>query len=259
MLGERILILAPHPGDEVIGCAAAIGRAREKAAAVHVLFLTSGVPSVETLWPWDRDAHPKTIEQRAQEAADAAEALGIKIAAIGEVPARALKSDFRAARKTIREALDDLKIDMVWTPAYEGGHQDHDVANYLGSTLNVDVEVWEFAEYNSANGWWQSHRFPSPNGGEREIALTEEEKAAKRGALDRYVSMHRRLGHVTLERECFRPIAAYDYSRPPYPGLLFYQRFQWLPFRHPRVDPTKPGEVCQAIIGFAGDGETNDG
>ncbi len=250
MLGERILILAPHPGDEVIGCAAAIGRARAEGAAAHVLYLTTGVPPAETLWSWDRDGHPALVATRREEAEASAAMLGVRVAGFRDIPARTLKSDLKDARDAIREALDDVKADMVWVPTYEGGHQDNDVTNSLGSALNADVEVWEFAEYNSAAGWSASHRFPRPNGGERDVALTEDEKAAKRAALDIYASARATLGHVKLDRECFRPIAAYDYGHPPHPGLLFYQRFQWVPFRHPRVDYTDPGEVCRAITGF---------
>ena len=257
MLGERILILAPHPSDEVVGCAAAIGRARAEGAAAHVLYLTTGVPPAETLWSWDRERHPALVATRRQEAEAVSATLGVKIAGFRDAPARTLKSNLKGARESIRDALDDLKADMVWVPAYEGGHQDNDVTNSLGNALNTDVEVWEFAEYNSAVGWSASHRFPKPNGGEREIALSEEEQTAKRTALAAYASARTTLGHVKLERECFRPIAAYDYGRPPHPGLLFYQRFQWVPFRHPRVDYTQPGDVCRAITGF-GSEDLND-
>ena len=199
------LVLAPHPDDEVVGCAAAIGRARAEGAAVHVLYLTTGVPPADILWSWDRDRHAAMITTRREEAEAVAGMLSVGIAGFRDVPARTLKSDQKDARKAIRDALDDHKIDMVWVPAYEGAHQDHDVANALGNALNTDVEVWEFTEYNSAVGWSQSHRFPAPNGGERDIALSGEEQAAKRAALDAYASARGTLGHVKLERECFRP------------------------------------------------------
>ncbi len=49
----------------------------------------------------------------------------------------------------------------------------------------------------------------------------------------------------TVARACplaFRPFAGYDYARPPHPGVLFYQRFQWVWPRHPRVDYTPQGD-----------------
>lgn len=40
--GERILILAPHPDDETIGCAGIIHYARHRGAQIKVLYLTNG-------------------------------------------------------------------------------------------------------------------------------------------------------------------------------------------------------------------------
>jgi hypothetical protein len=51
-------------------------------------------------------------------------------------------------------------------------------------------------------------------------------------------------------RKQFRPLAAYDYSKPPHEGKLWYERFQWVPLRHPRVDYTSCDEVSGAITDF---------
>ena len=69
MFAARILILAPHPDDEVVGCCAAIGRARAAGARVFVLTLTTGVPERALLWPWQRPGHPLRVERRRAEAA----------------------------------------------------------------------------------------------------------------------------------------------------------------------------------------------
>ena len=39
---ERVLILAPHPDDEVIGCAGVIQQALKAGARVKVVYLTNG-------------------------------------------------------------------------------------------------------------------------------------------------------------------------------------------------------------------------
>lgn len=54
MFGNRILLLIPHPDDEVAGCCAAVGRARGARCRVFGLFLTDGVPDKRSLWPWQR-------------------------------------------------------------------------------------------------------------------------------------------------------------------------------------------------------------
>jgi hypothetical protein len=89
----------------------------------------------------------------------------------------------------------------------------------------------------------------SAKGAEQRIVLTKDEQAAKQQALDVYESEKGNLRHVRTEQEVFRPLAGYSYSRPPHPGKLFYQRCQWVPY-HPRVDYTRPEQVCRALVEF---------
>ena len=42
MFGQRILILVPHPDDEVVAGCAAIGRAQAAGAKIFALYLTHG-------------------------------------------------------------------------------------------------------------------------------------------------------------------------------------------------------------------------
>jgi LmbE family N-acetylglucosaminyl deacetylase len=248
--GRRILVLAPHPDDEVVGCCAALGRALREGARASCLYLTTGVPAREVLWPWARRRHGRRVERRRAEARRAAALLGIAPVDFAAVPSRRLKEHLGPARARVQAALRELAIDLLWVPAYEGGHQDHDAASFLASTLRDAVEVWEFSEYNYAGGRVRAQAFPRPSGAERAIELDGEERARKRRALALYASERGNLRHVGVAREVLRPLAAYDYSRPPHPGTLFYQRFQWVP-RHPRVDHTRPEEVCAAFRRFA--------
>ena len=69
----------------------------------------------------------------------------------------------------------------------------------------------------------------------REIAIagTAAETEAKRAALAVYASERRNLRHIAADREACRPLPAHDYGRPPHAGILFRERFHWVPFRHP--------------------------
>jgi hypothetical protein len=96
----------------------------------------------------------------------------------------------------------------------------------------------------------RSQEFFAPNGGETVLELSETETAQKRAALALYASERGNLRHVGARREAFRPLAPYDYARPPHPGVLFYQRFQWVWPRHPRVDYARPEEVSAALAAF---------
>lgn len=248
--GRRVLVLVPHPDDEVVGCAALIGRLRSRGAEVFAAYLTTGVPAVDLLWPWQRRGHPAWIARRRAEAAAAADRLGLTPLLHQDVPTRGLKTQLAETRRRLLGLIDDNAIDALWVPAYEGGHQDHDVANALGATLAGRLPVWEFAEYNRAGGRVRSQTFPTAGDGEIFCELDAAERAEKRKLLAFYASERGNLGYVKSGVERLRPLAAYDYARPPHPGTLFYQRFQWVPFRHPRVDFTDPSAVCAAIEAF---------
>ena len=68
MFGKRILILIPHPDDEVVGCAAAIARARSQGARVFGCYLSHGFLPREALWVWQRGSYEKRVARRLKEA-----------------------------------------------------------------------------------------------------------------------------------------------------------------------------------------------
>jgi LmbE family N-acetylglucosaminyl deacetylase len=247
MYGNRILILAPHPDDEVVGCAAAIRRAKAKGCEIGVLFLTTGVPERAALWPWERRDHGRRVAQRRAEAVRVADMTGARAVGFLETDARRLRLRFAEARERVAAAVKGLGADTLWVPAFEGGHQDHDTANAIASTLGGMLggmeRIFEFAEYNFAGGRVRAQAFVPPAGDETVLTLTPEERELKAGLLAAYASEAANLRHVGREREGFRPLRPYDYGRPPHPGRLFFARFQWVPFRHPRVDFTAPADV----------------
>jgi N-acetylglucosamine malate deacetylase 1 len=254
-VGRRILVLVPHPDDEVVGCAVAIRRARSQGTKFFAVYLTTGLPSRTTAWSWQRARYQERIDRRRREALAAAADLGIEPLGFGDVPSRELKFHLAEAQRRIARHLREVSADQLWTPAYEGGHQDHDVTNYLASLFREQLPVLEFSEYNAARGVL-SNRLPSETGQETVLWLTGAESAWKKEVTALYRSERRNLGHVRFVREVHRPIARHDYRRPPHPGRLFYQRFQWVPFRHPRVDFTSPAEVSAALTGFSKQTET---
>jgi LmbE family N-acetylglucosaminyl deacetylase len=254
--GSSILILVPHPDDEVVGFAAAIGRARAAGAKVSVIFLTHGCVDRESMWPWARDRYEQVVARRRAEAVRASEALGVTVAGWTLRPARHLWRELDQGEAEVRRALAATGADQIWTPAYEGGNPDHDGANAIASRLAADgVDVLEFAEYNFFGRRTRLHRFPHLTGAEQTLELTPAERTMKRQALRIYASEQGNLTYVALKREVFRPLAPYKYGQPPHAGRPWFARFQWVPFRHPKVDFTPYGDVYAAIGAYlAGDG-----
>jgi len=250
MSARSVLLLIPHPDDEVVGCAAAIRRARAEGARFFALYLTTGVPPRESLWPWQRRDHARRIERRRAEALNAAALLGIVPAGFCAWPARGLKAALGATLARIRETVAAHAIAEIWAPAWEGAHQDHDVANFLAARLAAECAIVEFAEYHLSGGRAVSGRFKNPDGRETVLRLDPAERQWKRELLACYRSERGNLAHIACETESFRPLARYDYGARPHAGRLFYERFQWVPFRHPRIDFERPERVLAALAEF---------
>jgi N-acetylglucosamine malate deacetylase 1 len=224
----------------------AIDAARKQGCRVHAAFLTTGVPPREVMWSWQRGAHhDRQLLRRRQEMNTVAGELSLEVALCTDVPSRHLRYHINNTVSQLADIIELNRIDTLWVPAYEGGHQDHDVSNFIGALLKARVPVWEFSEYHFAH----THRFVTPGGGERVLALPPHAVSRKRRLLSLYESEQRNLRHIGTRQEVFRPLARYDYNRPAHAGKLFYQRFQWVPW-HPRVDSTQPEEVCRAMRAY---------
>jgi LmbE family N-acetylglucosaminyl deacetylase len=251
--GKRILLLVPHPDDEVVASGAAIARARAQGARVYALYLSHGCLARKTLWPWQRHMYGRMVAKRWMEARKAAEFLGLTV--VGEVPARAARQiwpQLPAVMEDVRAAIRQCAPDQIWAPAYEGGNPDHDGLNALASRI-PEIPVLEFSEYHFAGKRGHSNAFIDSSNA-TVLTLTPDEQAMKRDALAIYQSEKGNLNYIDVQQESFRPLAPYDYSKPPHPGTLWYAQYQWVPFRHPRVDFTTPGEVSATIGAFLKNG-----
>jgi LmbE family N-acetylglucosaminyl deacetylase len=250
MSPQRVLLLVPHPDDEAVGCAVALRRAVAAGAEVFALYLTTGVPPLAVLWPWQRRFYEARVARRRAETRQAAQRIGITALAALDWPARTLKAHLDEALALIRATVAAHAIGELWAPAWEGAHQDHDVANFLAAQMEGQCPVTEFAEYNFHGGRVQSGRFADPDGSEEIIALTPQEAAWKRQLLATYASERGNLAHIACASEALRPLRPHDYARRPLAGWLFYERFQWVPFRHPRIDFERPERVCATLAAF---------
>ena len=248
MDSRRILVLAPHPDDEIVACGIAAWRARQAGARVFVLYLTSGVPAPEALWAWQQAGRGPRLSRRRAEAAAAAALIGAESVGFLEYPSRRLRHHLDAAAAETGRRIIECDADALWVPAFEGAHQDHDAANALAAQFRDVLPVHEFAAYNFAGGRTRSNQFADPRAGDVAIEFTAEEAALKRQTLVCYASERGNLKHIETVRESWRPLPCHDYSAPPHSGRLFRERFHWVPFEHPRVD-FEPSAMVYAEIG----------
>lgn len=146
-----VLVLSPHPDDELIGCGGTLSRLLEAGAKVSILQATDGckLASLHDL----PEALRKTV--RLEEAGRVAGALGATLLLWRQEDGRLQCSSETVAR--LARLLEDLKPSHVFTPFLTDLHADHrTLSDILGKALAVtnlepqvlQYEVWSLVPAN---------------------------------------------------------------------------------------------------------------
>ena len=141
--GTRVLVIAPHPDDEVIGCGGTISLHRKLGHKVSILYLTDGERGVKNMNPI------KTAELRRMEAIRSSEHLNVPEENLYHLHLR--DGDLINQSGTnydFREILEKADPDVIYLPSFVETHRDHYAANILlknnlvkGATIAA-YEVW---------------------------------------------------------------------------------------------------------------------
>jgi len=116
-MNKKILVIAPHPDDEVLGCG---GTIKKYAAAGHEVFL--GVVTKAYAPDWSEDF----IKNRKKEVAQANKILGIKETFFLELPTVKLDTvPQKELNDKIGEIINKVKPDILFLPFYGDLNQDH--------------------------------------------------------------------------------------------------------------------------------------
>lgn len=188
-----VLVIAPHPDDETLGCGGLIATLVDQGNTVHTLFVTDGSSSHRNSpsWPPERLA-----AQRQSEAANALAALGA-----GEQPRTflALKDaampkpgapDYETALKTVIGLLETLQPTLVLSPWRRDPHCDHrDAFSLILDAIARTGQTPELLEYTI---WLDELGAPQdfPQPGEVEVFqfTSPGMVAIKRSAIEAHVS-----------------------------------------------------------------------
>jgi|SRR5690242_17372390 len=267
LLGRTLVIVA-HPDDEAVGCGAIIQRMREPL----VLFATDGAPRGRYFW--DKfSSREEYAHVRREEARRALGELGVStlhfLAPLDDPDNPFVDQDLflniPKALEALSEIVANMRPDALLTLAYEGGHPDHDTCAFLTWWIAREhvLPAWEMPLYHrSVDGTSARQEFMIPEGGEVLVDATLDEVERKRRAIRQYVSQGDIMAWFNPAIERLRPQAAYDFSRPPHPGLLNYEAWQWpvtgsqlvQAFQccidchlHPQEEPQQPGAAIKGL------------
>jgi LmbE family N-acetylglucosaminyl deacetylase len=156
--GESVmLVFAPHPDDEVLGCGGLIARKRLEGSPVHVVYLTDGSES----HPDHPTVTPEALaELRESEARRAMRLLGVESTALVFLRVRDGALDHLDAAATaeltekIAGVLKEVRPDEVFLPFHHDGSSEHDaafrlVASALAQT-KTKARIFAFPIWS----WW---------------------------------------------------------------------------------------------------------
>jgi LmbE family N-acetylglucosaminyl deacetylase len=118
-LGWRVLVVAPHPDDESIGCGGAICLHHDRGDRVVVVFLTSGERGLP-------ETPPEQVRAiREVESEGAAEVLRVDRIEFLRLPDSELSAHIGTAARSLRRVLQAFKPDRIYLPHPDEIHPDH--------------------------------------------------------------------------------------------------------------------------------------
>ncbi len=226
----RVALVAAHPDDETIGAGASL-HLFENLLLVHV---TDGAPRNLA------DARAAGfVDAQGYARARRAELLSALQAGRADPTLVELHAPDQGASACMAElslALAALfsrhATQAVLTHPYEGGHPDHDATacavHRAARRSSPALSIVEFASYHAdGQGGIATGGFLPNGSAATAVALTPAEQAAKRRMLGCFATQRATLAPFGVAQEAFRAAPEYDFSQPPHPGALHYERYDW--------------------------------
>jgi LmbE family N-acetylglucosaminyl deacetylase len=131
----------------------------------------------------------------------------------------------------LKAVVERLRPSVVLSPAYEGGHPDHDsVALAVAAVRKLASRGFDHYEYSLYHAGPRGRIItgiflPAKGCVEENLLLTPEERRLKTLMLNCFTSQRPILKFFKVAKEKLRSAPRYNFLRPPHPGPLLYE--QW--------------------------------
>ncbi|HWF99047.1 MAG TPA: PIG-L family deacetylase [Steroidobacteraceae bacterium] len=228
-----IVLIAAHPDDEVLG----LGGQLADIPRLSLIHVTDGAPrdpaDARRAGFGSRSAYALARARELERALAAAQVSASRRQALGMVDQEAIEhlpELLTAVQRELRAAT------AVITHPYEGGHPDHDACALIVqcacerlSRAGREAPVrLEFASYHAREGSMATGVFwPAAECRESVLPLGICQRTRKRAALAAFATQRDVIAAFAPSPERLRLAPHYDFTRPPPPGEVLYDRFRW--------------------------------
>jgi LmbE family N-acetylglucosaminyl deacetylase len=262
------LVVAPHPDDETIGAGIWIHRHRH--TNLTIVQLTDGSPRDL------RFARDAGYSSRTDYAAARREELRSALTEAGVSATQLQSFDYvdqelhlhvQELVSRLTDLIRSLRPQLVLSPAYEGGHPDHDTAAFVVAAARRRCPAFHHREYRLYHARLESNAIDAAMDARDFLPYTHiptehqflgpAEQQRKQRMFGAFASQTRVLSEFSLTEELFRYAPAYDFHLPPHPGPLLYERWGWSLSGSEwrgcvaRPTPGKPTPTSQVRSGYA--------
>ena len=136
---KRILVIAPHPDDDIIGAGGSLIKAKENGSDIHILYVTRGLSD--------------NAELIKQETLSVCNQLGITPHFL-DCPVRAIPLNNAEVNDKFSELLETIEPEIIFTSFFMDDHDDHRRVNQLLLEVlknrNIPkAEIWAYQIYST--------------------------------------------------------------------------------------------------------------
>jgi LmbE family N-acetylglucosaminyl deacetylase len=151
----NVLVVAPHPDDESIGCGGAIDVHRNEGADVTVVWLTSGEAGAGL------SSRAEAVALREAEALRASDILGVRDVLFQRLPDGMLTDNIDEATEQLAGIISRLRPHTVYAPHAGEDHPDHTAASVATARAVAScggvAEVWAYEVWTPLS-WFDTVR-----------------------------------------------------------------------------------------------------
>lgn len=249
-----IMVIAPHQDDEIIGAGGKIIQTIKEGGRVFVVYVTNSVPKKHVkMMPLPHLGEFLVTLNRRIEAKIAMTLAGVPLKNLvflaynsrilegySNYPNSELTELIIEIEGKIRILIEKLRPQEIYVPAYEGGHCDHDLINFIVSRIVRELKlnrVYEmpfyatnYPDYKKGPKYSINQEFIPSDRDQLtssykiiHLDMKKEEIELKLDMLKAYRSQNPFLIRYMNKPDKFRLFPKYDYTKPPHEGELYRQ------------------------------------